>query len=635
MRMTRDGSYAGIVGAISPTGQTYSFANDIFLWGVWDLFDPGFLPQYGPFADHADSWMPAFANVSGKYFLGTNVFPNTNEKMFTTICNTFHTHGDAFLRLFTEVPQEIVFEHDPFISCFSPFHITATPGAQIALTVVMDGQVHILATATATGQEQELVILEPITTGPIHLTMTGQNLLRHEENLWLVQLDRPFVVIDSLAMNGGGMTLDYDQTVNTSVVVVDVGLLPCDGGEVELTSESEHVTVTQAVASFGALQPNEPQLIENAPVFELGDDITDESIVPVTFTTHFGDESFSMTYDLRVLSPDITARLLDIDDDALGNGNGRLDPGEYATISFSVTNSGHLAALQPRFSLVNEEDYVMVLTPEQTLDDMEMGDTAELSFDVFVDHHAGEVPQVTLTLCSAIKGIRLRQNFYCTIGFVLESFERGLFDPEYWINDPEHPWFVVDDYAYDGNYSARSDTVTHNEASSLTLTHTAYEEGEFSFFCKVSSESNYDFLIFSIDSVEMDRWSGDVLWVEQTYDVQPGQHAYVWSYAKDYSVDGGLDAAWIDYIQLPFHPDAIEEQDDMPLTLHPNPTDGLIRIGLELAGDFTVQVFDEVGRLVLSRQNATAISLAGKPSGMYHVVVVQDGRRWSRKVVKF
>ncbi|MBR4392065.1 MAG: T9SS type A sorting domain-containing protein [Bacteroidales bacterium] len=633
MRMTRDGHNAGVVGAISPAGQTYSFANDIYLWGVWDLFYPSFLPEYGPFADHSDSWMPAFANVSGKYFLATNVFPSTNEEMLSTTCISYHTHGDAFLRIFTEVPQAIDMECDANISCFNPFHITATKGVQIALTSVVNGETRILATATATGQEQTLTINEIVSLGHVHLTLTGQNRLRHEEDIPLVPIDGPFVVTESVNANDVGLALSYDQPVQARIVVSNVGNSASSGGMVNLTCESEHVSVTQGQAQFHFLQPGASQIIEDAFHFELDDAIADGSIIPITVTTHFGDESYPSVFDLQILSPNITANLIEIDDGS-GNGNGLLDPGEFATLVFRVANSGHFLATQPKISLNHNEGYVRVITEEQTLEDLGIGESTEVSFEVYVEYLAGEVPQVNLTLQSVVKNLRINQDISCTIGLAVESFEQGVLNPEYWTNDSMHPWRTVSDYVYDGDYSIKSAVIDHDESSSLTFTYMAYEEGTISFYSMVSSEPNYDFLIFSIDNMEEGNWSGEEVWAEHSYNVDPGLHTFVWTYSKDYSVDGGLDAAWVDYIHLPFHPDETAEQMDLPLTLQPNPTTGQVGVVLEVEEEFMVRVYDEFGRLVLSEQNDKVFSLKGMPSGIYHVVVIQNGHRWSRKIVK-
>jgi hypothetical protein len=321
-------------------------------------------------------------------------------------------------------------------------------------------------------------------------------------------------------------------------------------------------------------------------------------------------------------------------DDGASNGNGRLDPGEFATLTFRIVNSGHEVAALPRVSLRNNDDYVRVITPAQDIDDIDVGESVELSYDIYVEYLAGLVPQVDLTLRSRIKQLVIDRPIVCSVGFSVESFENGAFSSEFWTNDPDHPWRLDSEEVYDGVFSARSDTITHNESSSLTFSDDSPEAGLFSFYSKVSSEANYDFLIFSIDGDEIARWSGEKFWEEFSIEVSPGSHTYVWTYLKDYSVNDGRDAAWIDYIQLPFHPDATAEQTELPLTLHPNPTDDVVRVDFEQEGDFTIQVLDESGRLVFSEQNAYTISLAGVPSGLYHIVVLQDGHRWSRKIIK-
>ena len=85
MRRTYNGQNAGAVGVLSPTEVSYSFVNDAFVWGVYDLFDGDFMPTYGPFqpaAPMTGNWMPAFGNVAGKYFLAQSSWPyNVDSKI--------------------------------------------------------------------------------------------------------------------------------------------------------------------------------------------------------------------------------------------------------------------------------------------------------------------------------------------------------------------------------------------------------------------------------------------------------------------------------------------------------------------------------------------------------------------------
>ncbi len=634
LRMTRDGQSAGIVGAVGPTGQTYSFANDIFLWGLWDMFDPEFLPDYGPYEEHSDMWMPSFACVAGKYFLYEHVFPSTDESMRLTTFNSFHNYNDAFIRLFTDVPQTIEATYDPSITSYRPFRITAPRGSQIALTSFDGVHYNILATATGTGQEQVIDLYHEIESPHVHLTISGANLKRMEDDIPVTLFVDPFVIVDSIALNGEAMNLHYNQDVATDIVLTNLGPVASPNGTVSLTSGSEHLDITQGEATFASLQPRESRLLEDAVRFRLCDTIPDGTQVPITLTTQFGQETTERTYILNILSPDISVRLSRIDDSS-GNHDGRLDPGEFATLHFSVTNTGHHVAQHPAFSLSHDQGYIRIINPSTTIADLAIWETTDVTFDIFVEFLAGETNHVAVNLGTAIGGLRFDHDFSIPIGFTAEDFEHGTFEPGYWTNDPNHPWQVVDIGAYEGTYCVQSDTtLAHDESSVLTLTFESTNQGTITFHSKVSSEDNYDFLVFSIDSVVMGRWSGMTEWEEHSYLVQAGLHQYTWSYNKDNSVSYGEDCAWIDLITFPPRLDALTEQDSTPIKVHPNPTTGKVRIDVEPSGDFVALVLNAAGKLVMVERNCAEMSLEQQPPGLYHIIVEQNGVRSYSKLIK-
>ena len=51
-------------------------------------------------------------------------------------------------------------------------------------------------------------------------------------------------------------------------------------------------------------------------------------------------------------------------------------------------------------------------------------------------------------------------------------------------------------------------------------------------------------------------------------------------------------------------------------------------------GDFSISVFDTNGKLVLRERNTTVVSFKDRPAGLYHIVVEQNGQRWSGRIVK-
>jgi len=85
----------------------------------------------------------------------------------------------------------------------------------------------------------------------------------------------------------------------------------------------------------------------------------------------------------------------------------------------------------------------------------------------------------------------------------------------------------------------------------MSVTLTISSPGVLSFYYRVSSEGNWDFLRFFIDGVEKNRWSGEAAWTPVTYNVAAGSHTFMWRYTKDGSYSAGSDCAWVDKIVFP------------------------------------------------------------------------------------
>jgi M6 family metalloprotease-like protein len=130
-----------------------------------------------------------------------------------------------------------------------------------------------------------------------------------------------------------------------------------------------------------------------------------------------------------------------------------------------------------------------------------------------------------------------------------ENFENG-FASLPWSFSGNAVWTIDTTQYYNGVKSAKSGTITHNQSSIMQITVPAIE-GQVSFFYKVSSESNYDYLKFYIDGVLKSQWSGEVAWSMTSFSVTAGDHILKWEYMKDGSVTTGSDCAWVDYIAWP------------------------------------------------------------------------------------
>lgn len=168
----------GAVGIIAASQFSYSYVNDTYVWGFFDYLYPDFLPDYGP--QSFDFQYPAFANAYGKYYLHQSSFPyNASMKPITN--NLFHYFGDAYLQLYSEIPQHLTVNHPESIRpAERTVTVNADEGTHIAISV--DNQ--LIARGKSNGNPMTLFYTDILNEGDtIKVVATKQNHYRHESHI--------------------------------------------------------------------------------------------------------------------------------------------------------------------------------------------------------------------------------------------------------------------------------------------------------------------------------------------------------------------------------------------------------------------------------------------------------------------
>ena len=553
MRHTYNGENAGAVGVLCPTETSYSFVNDAFVWGVYDLFDGDFMPDYGPYAANTGNWMPAFGNVAGKYFLAQSNWPYNSESKDITY-TMFTAHCDAFLRIYTQVPQEMEVVHpEVIIAGLGEVSITAPEGCMISL-VKEDGEGgwQILAVTEATGDPQNIEFDPQVPPTEINLIVTGQNYLRYEAVMGVIPADGPYIVFETKVIHdqNNNNQLDFGETIDLDITLKNVGSDPMDAFEAVFETESEYITITNGTAQYQSIAPNEIQTVHNAFSFAVADNVPDNTSNRFTITVTNGNDVYVSNLVMKSYAPVFDLGGMSITE-VNGNGNGRLDAGETATLSFPIENKGHSDAATTEVSLQMLSPYITIEGGTVSFDNVNAGETQTAVYDITVSENTPIGYSCPLVL-NVVSGQYSAQNDYAAkVGLIIEDFENGELG-EGWTNDATRPWTFDTESPYEGQYCMKSGGAgISNVTSNLTLTHEAGSNDTISFYYKVSSEGSYDKLHFYVDNQEKGTWSGTIGWTKAAYPVSAGRHTYRWAYTKDNSVNSGSDCAWIDFVSLP------------------------------------------------------------------------------------
>lgn len=552
MRHTYNGENAGAVAMLCPTEVSFSFVNDAYVWGVYDQFDPNFMPDYGPYAEYEGNWFPAFGNVAGKYFLYQCSWPyNDYDKDITY--QMFTAHCDAFLRIYTEVPQEMAVTHQSVqLAGNNVFTISAPENTTIALSVYnsTEEQYEILAVAEATGSNQNITIPAQVPPTVINVVVTGHNYLRYEAEVEVIPAEGPYLILDAYELNSDNDQLDFGETTSFNLTFKNVGNETSPNATATLASESEYITVTNSTVTFDELSPDGTIDLGDAFEITVSDSVPNSTLNTLTVNIESGEDSYQSYINIRAYAPVLKIENVSIEE-TMGNGNGYLDPAEEAILTFTIVNDGGSNTNEIVSELLMHNSFIEVLSDPVTTESLEADGSTTVSFDIYVTPGTPIGFAATYSLTSTSGYYSATKDFSTKIGLIIEDFESGDFSGFEWDNNSPTPWTICDTDPYEGNYCIKSGAISDNQSTEITLTYEVSGNDSISFYHKVSSENGWDKLKFYIDNQELGTWSGSSNWTFARYAVSEGTHTFRWVYQKDGSVSSGEDCAWIDFISFP------------------------------------------------------------------------------------
>ena len=132
-----------------------------------------------------------------------------------------------------------------------------------------------------------------------------------------------------------------------------------------------------------------------------------------------------------------------------------------------------------------------------------------------------------------------------------DDFEDSL---DNWTFSGNANWYLGTQLVYDGTYSAHSGTITHNQITRMIGTFDIQRASTLKFHWRVSSEGNFDYLLYAVDNTNLTRTSG----YNSRIDGTPGwaqishnlntikEYSVTFAYAKDGSVDRNNDRGYVD-----------------------------------------------------------------------------------------
>ena len=530
-------------------------------------------------------------------------------------CNVL---GDPAMAIWTDNLIDINTEYTDAIPIGVPFmDVTVTSGGDavegLRCTVIKDGVMHGVAITDESGNA--VINFDPVfeDVGNADLIISGYNCLPTYYLLTVIPNGGSYVVFESYELNdntGNGNGLpDFGELIDLTLDLTNVGTATANDLVVTLSTDDDYISITDNTEGFDIIEGGETVSLENAFTFEIDSDIPDQHMVYFNIEVE-GNEIWTSGFSIAVNAPQLVIRQMICDDSNGGNGDGRLDPGETVDIIIETGNAGHCVCNDATATLSTTSNYIVINASNMELGTLEPGIMTNAEFNITVDENTPLGTTADL-ICDLISGdYNTQHTFYSIVGIIDETFESAGFQSFDWLFAGNQPWLITEVNPYEGQYCAQSGDISDNQTSSMMVTMEVLTDDSISFFRKVSSEVDYDYLRFYIDNTKVGEWSGEQTWKRVIYPVTTGEHTFKWEYSKDVSVLNGMDCGWIDYIIFP--PVYISVSIDEPvealnLNIYPNPSTGYFHLEYSIlkSTDIKISILNISGQVIKTLQEKT------------------------------
>ena len=489
--------------------------------------------------------------------------------------------------------------------------------------------------------EAELLFEEPLNVvGTMKLIVTGPNAWHQTYDVVGLNDETAFVFADEVVVaddNDNGY-IDFNEDININLEFYNAGLVGVDNVTSTLTTTSQdYVELMNTNLNIGSMNANSSKTFDNAFSFKVKDNVPNQQYIFFTINTTDGESTWSQDLAYRVQAPVFYVVDLEYNDN-MGNNNGFVDAGETIEIDFRIKNIGDSRSEEIVVEGSSSNPNVTFEESSVSLNALNADQVTVSSLIINIDENTPDGEQLVVNIDIKSSGYELHEELRFTVGTLKEDFETGDFSHLNWMFDNDLPWIITNDLSHTGDYCAESGHIGDNEITSMLIEVENTSDGAISFYYKVSSTKNNDFLVFYIDGEMQDRWSGETDWEYVSYDVPAGTHVFEWRYDKSPNGSSGEDRGWIDDIVFPGNSVVLDVEtltERKNSHVYPNPANNYIIV--EGSDIQEVEIFDMMGRKLISHkaENSSTIDVSGLSSGIYLVRTIDaDNNISMQKIIK-
>ncbi len=380
----------GAVAYIGSSPSTYWFED--FYWSVGAFPISGNNNGYVPSTEETTlgaydaPFVSDYVTVNALQFVGnlavTEVdiqnYPQHSSPLY--YWEAYHTFGDPSTMIYQTQGSDNLVSHLPILPIgLETYTVNALSGSYVAIS--KDGILHGAAFVDETG-EVEVPIDAVLDGGDVTIVVTKAQYIPYIVTVPAAALEGPFVVLDHFDLEG---LANYDETISIDITLKNVGADPAENVTATISGTDPYFTIINPDVNleFGSILAGDEgntASVTNAYSFEISKNIPDNYQTTFLLTITDGEDQWTSNLRIKGYAPvyhiDPEFTITETSDG--NNGDGHLDPGESATLTFYVTNNGNATAKTPVFELFGSSPYLTIDNELFNLQPIAAGQTREI-----------------------------------------------------------------------------------------------------------------------------------------------------------------------------------------------------------------------------------------------------------------
>ena len=362
-------------GPIVPTGPTYEETG----LGAFD----------GLFHDHGEPVSKHYVTNDAIVFAGNLAVSESNSDKKAYYWEIYHLMGDPSVSTYLGVPIQNNISHPVsiFIAATS-ITVQADPGSYVGISEagVLHGGGYVDSTGAA-----EITLIPFQYPGTADIVVTAQNRIPYISTVNIVILEGPYVIYDGhvvvdVAGNSDGL-VNCGETISLDMQVKNVGADAASDVNAILSTDDPYITIIDSSENYGAIPGNNGTAnATGAFSFDVFGSVPDGHMIPFQLTVSDSENPDSLwisSFSIQAHSPNMSFISVMVDD-ASGDNDSFLDPGETGELVIMLGNNGSADAISLQAALSTEDPNISIADAQGSFGNINADDSGDNASDIFI-----------------------------------------------------------------------------------------------------------------------------------------------------------------------------------------------------------------------------------------------------------